>query len=263
MILGACPSRPRRAGGPPRRPQAAERLRRNPATGLGAFDVEWFLDGRRRDPPEGWGYGLDSQRPVRPMALNPQPLPAAPILHYHGSNQGEAAAVMNAVAPMAFAAPNPDAQQVSAVCRAVWNESGPQGPRKFACNCFAIEVAHRPGIVLSRRADQIVDTLRVAPWTLLQDGTAARDAAAQGKLVLVALKSGDFSPPQIQGHVAVVVTGPMNPGGWAPAAYWGSTDPSIRDLGGSGMPVSRCFPVQLDPGIAATQARDRLSHTIQ
>lgn len=207
----------------------------------GAFDVEWFLDGRRRNPPDGWGYGLDSQGPVRPMAFNPQPPPAAPVLHYHGANPGEAAALMNAIAPMAFAAPNPDAQQVAAVCRAVWSASGPQGPLRFACNFFAIEVAHRLGVVLSGRADQIVDTLRAAPWTLLADGIAARDAAAQGKLVLVALKSGDFSPPQTQGHVAVVVPGPLNPGGWAPAGYWGSTDPSVRDLGGSGLPISRCF----------------------
>ena len=33
-----------------------------------AFNVDWFLDGRRENPPQGWGYGTQNQEPVRTMA---------------------------------------------------------------------------------------------------------------------------------------------------------------------------------------------------
>lgn len=28
------------------------------------FNVDWFLDGRRKDPAQGWGYGEKMQRPM-------------------------------------------------------------------------------------------------------------------------------------------------------------------------------------------------------
>jgi hypothetical protein len=33
------------------------------------FTADWFLDGRRPNPPADWGYGADAQQPVRPMAV--------------------------------------------------------------------------------------------------------------------------------------------------------------------------------------------------
>jgi len=33
----------------------------------------------------------------------------------------------------------------------------------------------------------------------------------------------------------------MNPGGWAPGGYWGSTDPDIAAQGGKGSPISLCW----------------------
>lgn len=46
-----------------------------------SFNSDYFLDGRRPNPPEGWGFGPDAQQPVRPMALNPTRL-------VHGTNPG-------------------------------------------------------------------------------------------------------------------------------------------------------------------------------
>jgi len=76
----------------------------------------------------------------------------------------------------------------------------------------------------------------------LANGPAARDAAAQGKLVLAALKSTDLTQPRTEGHVAIVVVGPINPMGWAPAGYWGSTDPEVAENGGDGSSISLCYP---------------------
>jgi hypothetical protein len=38
----------------------------------GNFTLEWFLDGRRKDPPQGWGYpGGGAGPPQRPMFVDP------------------------------------------------------------------------------------------------------------------------------------------------------------------------------------------------
>jgi hypothetical protein len=36
-----------------------------------AFNADWFLDGRRPNPPAGWGYGADAQGSVHAMAAAP------------------------------------------------------------------------------------------------------------------------------------------------------------------------------------------------
>jgi hypothetical protein len=41
------------------------------------FTSDWFLDGRRPSPPDGWGYGVDAQGPVRTLAAEARPLVAA------------------------------------------------------------------------------------------------------------------------------------------------------------------------------------------
>lgn len=33
------------------------------------FNADWFLDGRRPNPPQGWGYGADTQGTVHTMAV--------------------------------------------------------------------------------------------------------------------------------------------------------------------------------------------------
>lgn len=156
--------------------------------------------------------------------------PAAAQHFYIGGQRAEPeqAAVARAMAPAV-------AQQVADTCREVWPT------KKNACNLFAIEVADRLGVTLTGLADDIVDQIRGSAWTRLTDGVAARDAAVQGKLVIAGMKHDEFTTPRTEGHVAIVVPGNMNPGGWAPAGYWGSTDPVVAAKGGVGDPISLCF----------------------
>lgn len=206
------------------------------------FNTDWFLDGRRPNPPAGWGYGTDTRSTAAPMALNPSS-------QFHGANPGGTQnfylgvpAAAAAPPPMRLVAPvaalNPNAQKIVDNCQAVW-------PGKHdACNFFAIEVASQLGVTLTGTADEIVDQIKGAGWTRLSDGPAARDAATQGKFVLAALKSADFTHPRSEGHVAVVVPGSMNPMGWAPAGYWGSTDDEVAEKGGNGSPISLCYRLE-------------------
>ncbi len=43
------------------------------------FDSDWFLDGRRQDPAQGWGYGKEARPPMAPLPPG-----------FHGSNPGAA-----------------------------------------------------------------------------------------------------------------------------------------------------------------------------
>jgi hypothetical protein len=204
----------------------------------GNFTSDWFLDGRRPNPHEGWGYGPDVQQSVRSMTINPTGL-------FHGTNPGTTqnffltpGSPVPMRMPMSVATLNPNAQRIVDACADLWPN------QHDACNRFSIEVASRVGVTLTGIADQIVDQIRGPGWTRLTDGPAARDTATQGKLVVAGLKSGDFTHPRAEGHVAIVVPGPMNPLGWAPAGYWGSTDPDVAEKGGSGSPISLCFRLE-------------------
>jgi len=215
------------------------------------FDSDWFLDGRRKNPADGYGYGEGARTTLAPMALSPvstaQPVAAPSVnLTFHGANPGEAALGALDARPQMLSTINPDAARVQQICAATWSSTGPNGPLKNACNFFLIEVANQLGISLSGRADQIIDNIQNgSPWRALADGPAARDMAALGKFVVAGVKSNAYTPPRLEGHVAVVTAGPMNPGGWAPAGYWGSTSPEIAALGGSGAPISQCFSAQV------------------
>jgi hypothetical protein len=201
------------------------------------FNTDWFLDGRRKNPADGWGYGTDVQHPMRPMAVD---VPPSIVHNFFGVTPTQALSATARMMPNLMAL-DAGAQRVIDTSVQVWSASGPNGPFQNACNFFAIEVANRLGVTLSGTADQIVDQIKSGNWTLLADGPAARDAATQGQLVIAGLKGADFTQPRDNGHVAVVVAGAMNPSGWAPAGYWGSIDPPIRALGGSGIPISNCF----------------------
>lgn len=206
------------------------------------FDADWFLDGRRKDPPQGVGYG---QQVRPPMALPPEPAHAAPG-GFHGLNPGAAQQFFinsGPATPMVPAAQmlptaravTPEADRIIEACKDVW--SG----KKDACNFFVIAVADQLGVTLSGRADDIVDEIRGADWSRLKHGVAARDAAKQGRFIVAGMKSTEFDPPRSEGHVAIVVTGAMNPAGWAPAGYWGSMESSVAEKGGMGSPISLCF----------------------
>jgi hypothetical protein len=197
------------------------------------FDADWFLDGRRKDPAAPYSIPGSTAQTGRAMAV--KPLPEALYAMNPGPTQqffiGQSAPLS---APIS-APTNSNAQRIIDTCKAVWPS------KKNACNFFAIEVADKVGVALTGLADNLVDQIKGVDWSQLADGPAARDAAALGKFVIAGLKSKDFVTPRTEGHVAIVVVGPMNPGVWAPAGYWGSTDSSVAEGGGFGNPISVCF----------------------
>lgn len=85
------------------------------------------------------------------------------------------------------------------------------------CSGFAKAVAGNLGISLTGMANDIVDQIQAAPWTLLADGIAAKAQADAGSFVIGGLKDTPH------GHVVVVVQGPIDPAHQKyPTAYWGS-----------------------------------------
>jgi len=209
-----------------------------------AFNSDWFLDGRRTNPGPNEGYGVDAGGTVHPMD-------ASPVIH-----KLLVQAVPSPTGPstlnLALADINANAQQVIDACSQAYPSN------QSACNFFAIAVAKKIGISpdLTGVADDIVDQIRGADWTQLADGPAASAAAAAGKFVIAGMKSTEFSKqPTTEGHVAIVVAGPMNPGGWAPAGYWGSTSPDVAAKGGTGAPISWCFR-QADSGSITYACKD-------
>src|SRR4051812_46627910 len=72
------------------------------------------------------------------------------------------------------------------------------------CSGFCKAVAHDLGIpTLSGMANDIVDEIQKAPWTVLTDGIAAKAQADAGNLVIGGLKDNPH------GHVVIVVQGPL------------------------------------------------------
>ena len=85
------------------------------------------------------------------------------------------------------------------------------------CSGFVKAVARDLGITLNGMANNIVDEIQAAPWTLLADGIAAKGQADAGSFVIGGLKDNPH------GHVVVVVQGPIDSThGKYPTAYWGS-----------------------------------------
>jgi hypothetical protein len=85
------------------------------------------------------------------------------------------------------------------------------------CSGFAKAVASELSITLTGMANDIVDQIQTAPWTLLPDGIAAKAQADAGNFVIGGLKDDPH------GHVVVVVQGPIDSThGKYPTAYWGS-----------------------------------------
>ncbi|MGO7335690.1 DUF2304 domain-containing protein [Rhizobium leguminosarum] len=211
------------------------------------FDSDWFLDGRRRDPASGFGYGTDTRPTLAPMAVEPaHPSQQPGGANFHGQNPGEAEMVRTDRRSPALSIPNFDAARVQRACAETWSEKGPAGPFRDESHSYAIEVAHRLGVSLSGSSDQILGHIQKSPsWERLVTAAQAREAALGGKLVIAGVKAGAGSPPRIDGQLAVVTGGPLNVGGWAPSGYWGSSDPKIAALGGGGAPISNCFRAEL------------------
>jgi hypothetical protein len=89
------------------------------------------------------------------------------------------------------------------------------------CSGFLKAVAGSLEIAITGTANDIVDEIQTAPWTVLPDGVAAKAQADQGLFVVGGLKDTPH------GHVVVVVQGPLAHGKY-PTGYWGR-------LGATGM----------------------------
>jgi hypothetical protein len=111
--------------------------------------------------------------------------------------------------------PTPTAQQrIIGACESAFNTW------KSDCSGFVKAVASSLGTTLSGQANDIVDQIQKAPWSLLQNGIQAKNNADLGFFVIGGLKDHPH------GHVVVVVQGPLAHSRY-PTAYWGK-------LGGTG-----------------------------
>ena len=91
---------------------------------------------------------------------------------------------------------------------------------KSDCSGFVKAVATEFTVTLVGQADNIVDQIKGADWTVLTDGIEAKQKADDGWFVVAGMKSGDHIPPQSNGHVAMIVSGGLNQGKY-PTGYWG------------------------------------------
>lgn len=91
---------------------------------------------------------------------------------------------------------------------------------KSDCSGFVKAVASDFAVTLTGQADNIVDQIKGADWTVLADGVDAKNKADEGWLVIAGLKSSDNVPPQNNGHVVVIVSGGLAQQKY-PTGYWG------------------------------------------
>lgn len=115
---------------------------------------------------------------------------------------------------------NPTAQRIIDACEDVFDDNSED------CNKFAKAVATKFSVTLTGNADAIVDQIQGDGWTSLANGVEAKAKADDGWLVVGGLKGTDQNPPNANGHVVIVVSGPLAQAKY-PTAYWGQ-------LGGSG-----------------------------
>jgi hypothetical protein len=205
------------------------------------FNADWFLDGRRKDPADGWSIPGDTRQTFAPMYPTPQERTTASAEQtqgpFKGSNPADPAGQVlmspgPAYLPEVMAAASPKAGSVIRACKAEW--PGTKGD----CNQFVKAVGSHFGVTLTGNADAIVTGLSGPHWTRLANGQAAAQAAREGHFVVGGMTSGDLG--SAHGHVVVVVDGPLAHGLY-PSAYWGSLNPSIRDKGGLGETVNWSF----------------------
>ena len=115
---------------------------------------------------------------------------------------------------------DPNAQRVIDACFNDWNNN------KSDCNAFVKAVASDLGISIpDTNANGIVDFLSSSSeWTALASGNGAQAKAEAdaGKFVIGALRGNELVPPQENGHVLVVMSGPLDPThNQYPRAAWG------------------------------------------
>lgn len=99
-------------------------------------------------------------------------------------------------------------------CEAQWEA------HKSDCSGFVKAVTAAFSVTLTGQADNIVDQIKGAGWTKIADGAEAKQKADNGWLVVAGLKGAENDPPQNNGHVVIVVSGPIAQGKY-PSGYWG------------------------------------------
>jgi hypothetical protein len=92
---------------------------------------------------------------------------------------------------------------------------------KSDCSGFVKAVATKFGVDLTGQADSIVDQIKGSEWTSINNGIDAKAKADAGWLVVAGLKSSDHNPARNNGHVAIIVAGPLANNKY-PTGYWGS-----------------------------------------
>ena len=108
-------------------------------------------------------------------------------------------------------------------CEACWEESFLPGTQnRNNCSGFVKAVAKKLGVPLDEtaNADGIVDAISPR-WKKLGSGQEAAQKAAMGVLVIAGLKGADHTPARNNGHVAIVVDGPLYKGVY-PLCWCGS-----------------------------------------
>jgi hypothetical protein len=108
-------------------------------------------------------------------------------------------------------------------CKTSWDEQFLRGLKNSGnCSGFLKSVAQKLGVPMANLpADGIIDSVATT-WRKVDSGAEAVKLAATGYFVVVGLRAKDHTPPATQGHVAIVVTGPLYHGKY-PVCWGGST----------------------------------------
>lgn len=95
-------------------------------------------------------------------------------------------------------------------CQESWDEQFiPSTPNSKNCSGFVKSVAKKLDVPLPNvQADGIVDTIEKS-WTKIKTGSEAAKKAGMGFLVIAGLKTTDYVKPPSQGHVAIIINGPL------------------------------------------------------
>ncbi len=88
------------------------------------------------------------------------------------------------------------------------------------CSGFLRDVALRLGYSLSGNADALVDTFRRS-WREIDGIALAMQEVRAGRFVVAGLRSDEHAPKRQNGHVAVIVDGPLYQGKY-PRCWCGS-----------------------------------------
>ena len=95
-------------------------------------------------------------------------------------------------------------------CEESWEEEFVAGIKnKNNCSGFVKAVAKKLGIPLPPvQADGIIDSIEIS-WAKVNTGAEAAKKVAAGFFVLAGLKSNDHAKKVSQGHVVIVINGPL------------------------------------------------------